>query len=164
MEVFVRNPFNYDTDEVSESCGLGNFDESKTQQSFLEECDINTIIRRFGLGGDIPTGVRMPVYGDFTGINDFQSAMNAIAVANEAFDAMPAEVRRRFNHDPGQFVDFCLDDKNRDEAVKLGLVPDRVTEAVAASRPVPDREERVPPESAAPAVVEASKPVSKVKP
>lgn len=119
---FVRNPYNYDTNAASDAAGEYNNEPSKTKQSFAEECDINTIVKRFHLTGELPTNVRMPTYGDFTEIPDFHSAMNAIALAGEAFDRMPAEVRARFNNDPGAFVDFCSDPKNKAEAAKLGLI------------------------------------------
>lgn len=121
-EYFFRSPFNYDTDLVSEETGLKCEDETLAQQQFAEEVDINTILRRFGLTGELPTGVRMPTYGDFTEVHDFHSAVNAIAIAHEAFDAMPADVRARFNNDPGAFMEFVNKDSNRDEAVRLGLV------------------------------------------
>lgn len=97
-------------------------DRSRAKQEFAEECDINVIVKRFGLLGKLPQGVRMPQYGDFTGVESFHEAANAIAAANESFSAMPAEVRARFQNDPERFVQFCLDDANREEAIKLGLV------------------------------------------
>lgn len=132
--VFVRSSFNYDRDEASDETGIAcTAEESRTQQSFRDECDINVLVQRFGLSGELPTGVRMPTYGDYTEVSDFKSAMDAIAHANEAFDAMPANVRARFNNDPAAFVDFCSDVANRDEAVKLGLVLPQA--AALASQP-----------------------------
>lgn len=120
---FVRSAYNYDQDEASDEAGLVCLDASRTKQSFRDEADINTIVRRFHLTGELPVGVRMPEYGDFEDVVDFQSAMNAIAVARESFDAMPAAVRERFHNDPAEFVAFCSDEANRAEAEKLGLVP-----------------------------------------
>lgn len=140
--VFVRAPYNYDVDKASDESGLKCEDESLAKQQFAEECDINTIVRRFRITGELPSNVRMPTYGDFTEVTDFHSAMNAVAAARESFEAMPAEVRARFNNDPGAFVDFCSDDKNRAEAEKLGLVAakeaaaDLAAGAVAPAAPV----------------------------
>lgn len=126
-EVFLRTEFNYDIARASElsaqAAGL-DFREAdgKAHQSFKDECDINTIVRRFGLSGELPSAARAPTYEDFTEVLDFQSAMNAVIAAEESFMLMPADVRARFRNDPGQFVDFCSDSKNRDEAIKLGLV------------------------------------------
>lgn len=121
--MFIRSAYNYDRDAASLESGLACSGERGAKQEFKDECDINVILRRFNITGQLPVGVRMPVFGDFEVVNDFHSAANAIATAREAFGVMPAEVRRRFNNDPGDFVDFCSDSKNRDEAIKLGLVP-----------------------------------------
>jgi len=129
---FVRSAYNYDRDSFSDASGLfcdPETDEgrSRTVQSQAEEADINVIVKRFGLTGQIPSGIRTPTYGDFLNVYDFQSAMNAIRQAQESFDAMPAEVRSRFHNDPNEFVNFCseLDEdgkyKNLEEMEKLGL-------------------------------------------
>lgn len=99
-------------------------DPSRAKQEFRDECDINTIVKRFGITGKMPQGVRMPMFGDFDQVSNFHEAANAIAAARESFSAMPAEVRSRFNNDPEVFVQFCGDEANRAEAIKLGLVPD----------------------------------------
>lgn len=58
--MFLRAPFNYDTDKASLEAGSSRpidpdtgeiIDDGMTQQSFAEEVDINTIVRRFGLTG-----------------------------------------------------------------------------------------------------------------
>lgn len=118
----LRSPFNYDRDKVSEETGLLCTDLSLTQQHQKEEADINTIVKRFGLTGELPQGVKAPRFGDFTEVRDYQTALNAVIEANTAFNMMPAEIRSRFNNDPEKFVEFCSDDKNRVEAEKLGLV------------------------------------------
>lgn len=122
MNVFCRSAYNYDSDVVSLETGLCCEDVSLAKQSFAEEVDINTIVRRFNLTGKMPDDVRAPVYQDFQGIFDFHSAMNAVAGAGESFDQLPAEMRARFQNDPALFVDFCLNDKNRDELISMGLV------------------------------------------
>ncbi|QXP08168.1 MAG: internal scaffolding protein [Arizlama microvirus] len=119
---FLRTAFNYDRDLASLESALECADASMTQQSFQEECDINTIVRRFGLTGQLPVGVRAPTFGDFTGVFDFQSALGAVRDAEQAFNRMPADVRSRFGNDPNAFVNFCSDDRNREEAERLGLV------------------------------------------
>lgn len=114
--------------------GLRCEDVSLAKQSFKEECDINTICRRFGITGELPTNVRAPRYGDFTDVVDFQSALNAVREAGESFMLMPAHVRARFQNDPQQFLEFVENDSNRDEAVRLGLVfPEEVPPAAPAA-------------------------------
>lgn len=139
--MFIRAPYNYDVDAASDEASLGDMGPTLTKQSFAEEVDINTIVKRFNLTGQLPEDVRMPTYADFEGIFTFQDAMDAIVSARESFDAMPAAVRLRFNNDPARFVDFCSDPSNLEEARKLGL-------AVPEAAPV----KAEPPEAAAPTV------------
>lgn len=119
--VFLRAPHNYDTDSVSHESGLTCGEPTLAQQQFADECDINTIMKRFGQTGELPQ-VRAPQYGDFTAVTDYHSAMNAVRQAQESFAALPAEVRARFGNEPARLLEFCADASNRDEAVKLGLV------------------------------------------
>jgi len=119
--VFVRSAYNYDTDLASAESGLNCQDVSLAKQSFAEEVDINTIVRRFNLTGELPHDVRVPEYADFEGSFDYHSALNAIAAAHESFDAMPAAVRARFQNDAGAFVDFCNDPANIEDMIKMGL-------------------------------------------
>jgi len=120
--IFLRSAFNYDVDQASDEAGI-KCPESMAQQQFKEEVDINTIVDRFGLTGEMPENFRMPVSGDFTGITDFHSAMNTVRQAEEAFMSVPAELRAEFNNDPGRLMAFVEDDKNRARAIELGLVP-----------------------------------------
>lgn len=134
--IFIRTANNYDTNAASDESGLKCEDLSKTQQHQKEEADINTIVKRFGLTGQLPSNVRVPTYGDFTGVSDYQSALNAVMAAEASFMAMPVDIRARFNHDPEQFVEFCSNPDNTDEMIKLGLaVKTQTTEATPPAPP-----------------------------
>lgn len=121
--MFARNPFNYDADAASAATGLVMTEPSMTQQQFKEETDINTIVKRFGITGQVPTSIRMPSYMDFSEVVDYQSALNTMLSAEQSFLQLPSSVRERFGGDPGKFVEFCSDDRNIEEARRLGLVP-----------------------------------------
>lgn len=133
--IFVRagEPFNYDVRAASDESGLSCPEKGRTIQSAKDEVDINNIAKRFGLTGQLPSGVRVPVYQDFDDIIDYHSAMIQVRLANEAFLQMPANVRARFNNDAGAFVDFVNDDANRAEAEKLGIVVPKDKPPVAAT-------------------------------
>jgi len=77
-----------------------------TQQHPKEEVDINTIVRRFGLTAEMPFGAAGGFYGDFTGIQDFESALGLVEGAQERFEALPAHVRERFDNDPGKLIAY----------------------------------------------------------
>lgn len=93
-----------------------------TQQSFKEDADINVLLERFKVTGVLPQGVVVPSYGDFTGVSDYRTAVEAIRQAENAFTDLPANVRQRFDNDPQKFMEFFNDEKNKDEATRLGLV------------------------------------------
>lgn len=77
---------------------------SMVQQHFRDEVDINTIVRRFGVTGQIPDFLPQGVYGDFQDVDDYDSAVAAIERANDGFMRLPAEVREQFNNDPGVLI------------------------------------------------------------
>lgn len=122
--VFLRTGYNYDGDAISKETALTCFDESLAVQSEKEECDINTIVARFGLTGELPGDLQMPQSGDFTGFPDFHTAMNFVRETQEEFLRVPADIRARFDNDPQKFMAFVEDENNRDEAKKLGLLKD----------------------------------------
>ncbi|AXH76779.1 MAG: internal scaffolding protein [Microviridae sp.] len=120
--LFIRTPYNYNTDKISNDTGLDCGPETRTQQQFKDEVDINTIVERFGQTGEMPPTIPFPTEQDFTETFDFQSSMNVIVKARESFMELPAKQRARFQNDPQQFMEFMHNKDNLDEAVKLGFV------------------------------------------
>lgn len=125
MFICMRAGYGYDVDAASDEAAIdcsAAVEPSRTQQHFAEEVDINTIVKRFGLTGELPTNVPQILQGDFTNVCDFQSAMDLVVKAREAFMEQPAAVRSRFDNDPQKFLNFTSQVENLDEAIKLGLV------------------------------------------
>jgi len=120
--MFIRTPYNYSMPDASLASGLSCPEPTLTQQQYRDETDINFIVKQYGVTGQLPVAVRMPVYGDFSQVIDYHTAQNALRAAEESFMAMPSDVRARFNNDPQLFVEFCSDDANAAEAAALGLV------------------------------------------
>lgn len=94
-----------------------------TKQSFKDECDINTILLKYQKTGFMdPAMVRARgSFGDFTSYDDYHSSLNQILEAQDAFEALPSSMRKRFGNDPGELLAFLEDPANNEEAVKLGL-------------------------------------------
>lgn len=108
---------------VSELLGLDfDGDLSRTVQSGLADSDINTIVRRFGISNTLPSARVLPEFGDFTGVQDYQSALNGIMEADAAFSSLPAVVRARFANDPAKLWEFVHDPANHEEAARLGIL------------------------------------------
>ncbi len=137
--LFLRTPYNYDTDAASNESGLACEEPSLAQQHFKDECDINTILERFNITGMLPQSPLSPRYGDFTGIGDYHTALNRVIAAQDEFEALPAQIRARFDNDPSKLIEFLQDETNRPEAEELGLVEKAAAEAVEAAQVTPDK-------------------------
>lgn len=107
---------------MSDETGLACLDESLADQSSREEADINTLVRRFGIGELPVRDVRAPWYGDFTGLKSPHEMAQALVEAQAVFMQMPAKVRAEFDNDPHRFVDFCSKDENYDRMCDMGLL------------------------------------------
>jgi len=91
-------------EEVSDLTGLDTGEETLVRQEFKEEVDINVIMRRFGAGVVNVFGSARPMYGDFTGISDYDSALEKVQAIDKRWAMMPAEFRDRFDNDPAKFL------------------------------------------------------------
>lgn len=137
--VFLRTPYNYDKDAASNESGLHCEDASLAQQHYKEECDINTILQKFNITGLLPEHTLSPRYGDFTGIGDYHTAMNRVLAVQDEFEALPAQIRARFDNDPAQLIEFLENSDNRPEAEKLGLVEKATVEVVEVAKTTPEK-------------------------
>ncbi|AXH76089.1 MAG: internal scaffolding protein [Microviridae sp.] len=108
----------------------------RVKQSFVAECDINTILKQFSSTGQL-THVRANSaaghYANLPDNIDFQESMNIIKQSETAFASLPARVRDRFGNDPAAFLEFMADPNNQDEAIRLGLMTKRPEPEAAPS-------------------------------
>lgn len=122
--------------------------ESLTEQSHRDACNINTIVAkaRRGIMPEIMQG--NPTYGDFSAAEDFYDVQCRIAKCKSEFQMLPAAVRKRFENDPGNLIQFLSDPTNDEEARQLGF---NVPKPEAASDPAPEAESGPEAEGAPPA-------------
>lgn len=96
--------------------------EGLTRPEFLSQCVPRLQIERFMRDGVCRRVEQVPMYGDFTNIGSYQECLERVLAIDEHFMSLPAAVRDRFRNKPSELFDFLSDEKNRDEAVKLGLL------------------------------------------
>jgi len=95
---------------------------SMTKQCFKEECDINHIMKKYRVTGILEHQNRFQGdYTDCSGVVDYQTALQMIMNADEAFMTLPAKVRSEFNNDPGSFIEFATNPANEARMVEMGL-------------------------------------------
>lgn len=125
--------FLYDIDKDSED--VIDYYYSRTKQEFANEADINTIINRYRRTGFYYDPLKgnsgvAPQFGDFTDVKSFHEAETIISQAYQAFDSLPASVRKEFNNDPAEMLDFVDDPSNKDRCIELGLILPSETEGL----------------------------------
>ncbi|WNK13446.1 MAG: internal scaffolding protein [Microvirus sp.] len=98
-------------------------DEQITKQSHKAECDINTILKQYQRTGII-THVQSarPQYTDLPDVLDYQSSLNLLLEADEAFASLPAKVRDHFNNSPAGFLAAFADPSQADTLRQFGLL------------------------------------------
>ena len=97
-------------------------EKSLTRQASKDETDVNQILERYSNGGFVNVNAAEPFYGDVSEIPDYATALNIVREAQSQFAALPSKLRDRFNNNPQDLINFLEDDKNREEAIKLGLI------------------------------------------
>lgn len=104
-----------------------NDEKTRTQQQFKDQCDINKIIKRYpNIEHYGPQAFGIPVkngkYLDNTTVTDYQASLDLIIEANNSFNSLPSDLRKRFFNDPKELLSFLNDPKNKEEAIQLGLI------------------------------------------
>jgi len=105
--------------------------QTATKQSFKDECDINSIMRKYRTTGVLPAVVKSnPQYGDFSDVPSFQAAIALVSKAEEQFNMLSAHVRKEFDYDPAKFLAFATDPANAERMVSMGLAVVRKNEGM----------------------------------
>lgn len=113
-----------------------NTERSMAHPEFQAECDINNIMKRYQSTGEFQhLTSRQGRYADFSEIKDYQSMCDQVLYAEQAFMSLPAEIRSRFRNNPGELLQFVQDEKNYEEAVKLGLANPRADKTKTETAP-----------------------------
>lgn len=116
--MIFRTAYDFKTEE---NFGTINTDDSLTEEAHAGDTNINVIMKRYGASGQLPTVVGTPLYGDFSEVSDFDSALRMIQEAKAAFAEIPADIRKEFDNDPGRFIAFCQDPSNNEKLKEFGL-------------------------------------------
>lgn len=96
--------------------------ESRTKQSMKDECDINNIMKRYERTGLIThLEKRQQYFADVSSVPDFAQAISVVDAAHKMFMSLPANIRKHFENDPAQYVEFCADPSNLEKMREMGI-------------------------------------------
>jgi phage internal scaffolding protein len=105
-----------------EHCPTIDTGEGLTEQAHKQECDINYILKDYARTGFIKhANQNAGKYDDVTAV-DFQEAMNTVANVKSMFEGLPSEIRKEFNQDPTNFLNYVQDPKNTETLAKRGIL------------------------------------------
>lgn len=111
---------------------------SLTKQSFQTECDINHIVKNNALVAPLtPQQYQALNFQDLGNAVDYHTAKNYLIEAENSFMSLSADIRARFQNDPGQFLDFVQNADNQQELIDMGLatyLPDQPQPAPKPSK------------------------------
>lgn len=119
---FVRSPYNYDLSAASTETAIAPGGPSMTVQAHGEDADLNVLMKRMGLLGQFPVNPKIPMYGDFSEVTDYRTALEAVDKARDAFMEYPADFRAQFDNDPQRFVEYCNNPANVADLAKRGML------------------------------------------
>jgi hypothetical protein len=92
--------------------GSDEYKDGRTKQAFKDSADINKILKKAQKAGTLSHLQKHGAYyGDFADF-DFEEAKFAVARAVSIFEELPSELRREFDHNPGQFFAYVNDPAN----------------------------------------------------
>lgn len=109
-----------------------------TEQAHKNACDVNLILKRYKQTGQLPP-TKQGQYVDVSRIGDFQHSMNIVAQGKNAFEKLPAEVRKKFKNDPVAYVEAM-----HKESYAIGQEKIRKMEENEKNKSVPPEKDVVP--------------------
>lgn len=96
---------------------------SLTDQSQGPMTDVNNIMDRYAKTGQIHhLRGKQGQYMDLSATPDLMEAFALVDFASQAFQALPADLRRQLDNDPRKLEGFVKDPKNQELLVKYGLL------------------------------------------
>lgn len=142
-------------------------DVNPTSQSAAQDCDVNVVLRKYGITHDVSEDRAMQLIGTLQGVRgefglvvpelSYHQALTQLRNAEAAFMDLPAPMRAKFGNDPMRMLDALAAADAGNAAARAVLEDAGVTKAVLdapASPAVPA------PAAAAPAAGTAAPPAS----
>ena len=98
-----------------------NKDKTMTKQADFEKANIHCVLKKYQKTGLLPQRTVEPLQGTLPNVESYHDAMNVLTEAQQSFDALPSDLRDKFENNPAKFLEFVTNADNLDEMVELGL-------------------------------------------
>ena len=70
----------------------------------------------------MPIATRVAQFVDTTTVPDLEGALSIVLNANNAFDSLPLDIRKKCGFSPVEFLKYVSDPANTDSLVKAGIL------------------------------------------
>lgn len=128
--------------DKSVPCNQKTLTASRTKQQFKAECDINVLLKNYNKTGLLTHQQQYPGdYEDLTQMEDYQTSLNQLNEAQQCFDSLPSNLRKKFHNQPIEFLEFVQNPENLPEMVTLGLAIKNPNYIPPAAIPATPKEE-----------------------
>ena len=109
---------------LAELNASGIVDVKETEQHHRDNVDLNVMAERMGITdpNTLPVQVDPRAFGDVPEGLDLRYVLDESRRVQETFSQLPAEIKDRFANDPARLWKFLQDEKNDEEAVRIGLL------------------------------------------
>lgn len=120
--------------------------ESKTRQDMRDTTDIGLILKRYA-----QTGVwdhltpKKPMYGDFSGATDLQTALQIVDEVTSDFSGLPASVRDVADNNPVRYLELMATEEGVARLHAAGQPIEGPVPPVPPEPPAPVEESETPP-------------------
>jgi phage internal scaffolding protein len=111
--------------------------EKRTKSEHQKDCNINEILKKYNVTGVMRVNPEKAKYEDFSKPFDYQEAQNIIIEAEERFQALPADVRKKFDNDPLKMLE-TIDNATDEELADLGFIEKKASDSAASGGLVPE--------------------------
>jgi len=129
-----NTPYERQKSKRQVKCGQG-----LTEQAHKDACDMNLIVRDYERTRILKHQNASPGrYADVSAV-DFQTAMDTVLKVNNCFYDLPSSVRKQFNNDPAEFLEYAQDEGNLEEMKSLGIAID-LSDIPDIEKPVENQE------------------------
>lgn len=96
--------------------------EGLTEQAHKKITDMNFILRDYAKTGLMKHAKNHEGTYDDISVTDFQDAMFKVTQAQNMFNDLPSQIKKRFGHNPAEFLEFVQNPNNATEMASLGIL------------------------------------------
>nr|QJB19904.1 MAG: internal scaffolding protein [Microvirus sp.] len=129
--------------ELRKSVTIDCSEPKITDQSAKRQCDINVIMANYAKTGLLPiSNNREPRYIDNSTIPSLEAAFNIVNAASEAFNSLPANIRKLMDNDPSNLEFFVQNPDNRTLLEQHGMLISKIPTQTTTTKENPPASEQ----------------------